>query len=565
MRVVLILVLFLFTVQSVQSQNTDLPVPVSNIQTLPTGSYVIAMDNTNQLNNSSVFNLKAYGLIVTLLNNSKKVKWVIKSGKVKDSSDFNVNATRIRPTLGSAASFYFKSGPFVIFAADTTGVSAIVVTFNSAISNANDKVKVYQTNADVSVDIRYDLSGFVPKGAILNDGGNQNIHTGYMTACNIPSGNYQVVAGSDLLLKCYTFACEPHNSKTGQAVDDCIAAVKRFTQYGGNFLAQCHAILTFENSTLGHFLSTTGITDAGSGAATNITYPNPDLAFSQFEGNFDISIGGSLQNWKINAAMTNSGHKHSKANADTTVIGTSVAKMRGGKGGLVFYIGNHNFDHLTTVTEINGIRMFMNAFLTPAGLGNCNIGDAYAWPLAIKLISFQGALADSKVNLSWKVGTNENISKFIVEKSTDGVNYSAAFERIASGIAGEANYGYTDPMTTDKVFYRLRIVEKAGVATYSSILIFQSAIDPNSKIRILNNPVTNDQLVFSYNNTANMPVEVRVVDMAGRVQYKQTLQSNGGSKATSTSLLLPSALPAGMYILDLVSGSTHSTAKFIVQ
>src|SRR5437762_11154298 len=102
MKKLLLALLCMIVFTSVQSQNTDLPSPVSNNQTLPSGSYVIAMDNTNQLNNSGIFNYKAYGLIVTLLNNNFKVKWVIKAGKAKDGIDFTVNATKIKPTAGSA-------------------------------------------------------------------------------------------------------------------------------------------------------------------------------------------------------------------------------------------------------------------------------------------------------------------------------------------------------------------------------------------------------------------------------------------------------------------------------
>ncbi|MFZ4771418.1 MAG: hypothetical protein ACOYLO_14640, partial [Ferruginibacter sp.] len=58
----------------------DLPNPGSNLQTLPSGSYIIAMDNTNQSNTAGNFNLKSYGLIVHLLNNNVRMRWVITAG-----------------------------------------------------------------------------------------------------------------------------------------------------------------------------------------------------------------------------------------------------------------------------------------------------------------------------------------------------------------------------------------------------------------------------------------------------------------------------------------------------
>jgi len=94
---------------------------------------IIAMDNTNQLNASSLFNLKAYGLVVYLLNNNIKVKWIITAGKEKDGIDFIVTSDQIKPTLNATAiSRTFKTGPFVIFSSDTTGVVALIDAYYSA-------------------------------------------------------------------------------------------------------------------------------------------------------------------------------------------------------------------------------------------------------------------------------------------------------------------------------------------------------------------------------------------------------------------------------------------------
>src|SRR5258705_3011978 len=74
---------------SVKAQNPDLPNPTANIQTAPAGSFVIAMDNTNQAN-PGYFNLKSYGLIVYLMNNNKRFRWIITAGKAKDGTDMSV-------------------------------------------------------------------------------------------------------------------------------------------------------------------------------------------------------------------------------------------------------------------------------------------------------------------------------------------------------------------------------------------------------------------------------------------------------------------------------------------
>lgn len=553
----------LLTLYSSRAQNTDLPTPVANIQTLPSGSYVIAMDNTNQLNNGNDFNIKAYGLIVHLLNNNAKVHWVITAGKVKDAIDFTVNATKFKPVSGTATSLNFRSGPFVIFATDTTGVAALIDGFNSGISNSNDKIKVYRTNASVSVDVRYDLTGFVPKAAILDDGSNSDIHEDYMTACNITTTNYRATPGTSLLTDCYTFASESHNNKSGISQDNAIIAVKRFVEFGGNFLAQCEAIATYENSSYGHFQTTSGISDANSNAGTNISYPYPDLSFSQFEGAYDISIGGSLKNWRINATGINSFHKQAKGSSDTTVMGASVAKLRSGIGGLVFYIGNHKFNNFTKIEEINGLRMYMNAFLTPVTVARyCEIGDPYMNPLSTKLISFDGSQEHENISLKWEVMENENQKKFEIERSETGFEFSSVSGTEASIQPGKVSYLGADRMPANKTFYRLKITGKNNVVNYSRVLLFQSNADDNDVIRVTNQPVS-DRMEISFTSSRSGNYEIRVFDMLGKQQLGKTVTANAGTNKFQLSL--PYSLPRGIYVAELFSGADRMITKFIKQ
>ncbi len=355
----------------------DLPSPAANLKTLASGSYVIAMDNTNQANNNNEFNLKAYGLIVHLLNNNVKVKWVIKAGKLKDGIDFSVNASRIKPSTATAANFDFKSGPFVIQAADVSGVAALIDAYNNALALA-DRVKVYQANAAVTVDERYDLSGFKPKAALLNNGGNWTIHRDYMIKAGVTAGmnDYKTVAtnwsksiATDLLVKCYTFASEPHYSETNVTAARLITDdVTTFLKAGFNVLAECAAVRTYENAAKFH--SSNGINasteNSFSGSLATLLYPNADLSYSQFQGSLNINKGGSLKNWSYSGAVKNNEHDHAKGPASSPNIGASVAKVSTtAKGGLLFYLGNHNYDKTGDATVLNGVRMYLNAFLTP--------------------------------------------------------------------------------------------------------------------------------------------------------------------------------------------------------
>ncbi len=549
----------------------DIPTPSANLQTVPNGSYVIAMDNTLQKNTAGYFNLKAYGLIVYLLNNNVKVKWVIKTGKVKNDIDFSTQAEQLLPSLAAGGvTSDFKSGPFVIFATDTTGVAALVANYyTSAALTGNNRPKVYRlTTAALNVDIRYDMSGFKPKAAILNDGGNESIHTNFMTKAGIPSSNYMTTDGSSLMSTCFTFASEPHN---GSADATIITTIKGFVQAGGNFLAECAAIETYENNASGHFHTTNGITVSNTNiASASVIFPNADLGFTQIDGAFSINKTGSVKNWTLAAGSTfiNSEHNHASGGsmAAQSPVGASVARLNSeSKGGLVFYLGNHNFTAINDIEDINGIRMYMNAFLTPVAINsNCNMGEALLYALPVHLVSFQGNLnKNNKVTLTWTVSDNETTNSFEVERSENGRDFTTVAIVLVSGKIGTESYMFHETINNnDKIMYRLKMIDKSHKADYSKILIFQTRAMVSSYIKIIGNPV-NDKLTFSYTASATQLISIKIYDMSGRVVMNNKVNSLEGNNMMS--LPLNSTFKTGMYVIEVNNGTELQTAKFVKQ
>ena len=94
--------LLLFTLSFALPARAELPPPSANMELIPAGSLVIAMDNDKQ-NIGAVFNLNAYGLANHLLWEGIRVKWAIRAGKAKDGVDFSVMAQRILPTATAPA------------------------------------------------------------------------------------------------------------------------------------------------------------------------------------------------------------------------------------------------------------------------------------------------------------------------------------------------------------------------------------------------------------------------------------------------------------------------------
>ncbi|HXP52412.1 MAG TPA: hypothetical protein VN922_20835, partial [Bacteroidia bacterium] len=240
----------------------DSPPPVANTQTITAGSLVIPMDNTNQLN-GGVFNLKAYGLVHSLLQNDIPVKWVIKSGKTKDAVDFTANATKIYPTAGTATNYTFIASEFVVdsYYVDHpyygSGLTATQVMAAFAVTNS---VTVVKLNADVAVDVRYTLN-HRPKIAVFSNGGYDSVQTRMLTVAGVT--NYFVQNAGDFtgLAECYTFCSEAHWAYASNPDTRPVQRVVDFVNEGGNFLAQCAGIDLYENHQPagGHFQTTGGV------------------------------------------------------------------------------------------------------------------------------------------------------------------------------------------------------------------------------------------------------------------------------------------------------------------
>jgi uncharacterized repeat protein (TIGR01451 family) len=352
----------------------------ATLEVIPAGSLVIPMDNSLQ-NIGAVFNLRSYGTVERLLWAGIPVKWVIQSGKAKDGIDFTVAAQRLYPSAVASATRNFSGGPFVVHR-DLAAPARSVI---SAYATANN-VAVYETTADVTVSVRHTLT-HKPKVAVFNDGGSASIHTDYLAAAGFISGtHYDVIPAATLVTvnasACFTIGTEPHYGATGTAADPQVNAVRQFVQSGGNFLAECEGVITYENNVnFGRYQTTNGMVEGN--VRTGIQYPNPDLPYSQFVGAM-ADVGGSIRDFQPASGGNYRAGAEMHARSPSGSIGggaagvlpakATVSRLSGPSvGGFVFYLGGHQY---TTgdLGNINGIRMYLNAVMTPSSRpSNCGL------------------------------------------------------------------------------------------------------------------------------------------------------------------------------------------------
>jgi hypothetical protein len=222
------------------------------------------------------------------------------------------------------------------------------------------------------------------------------------------------------------------------------------------------------------------------GATTNITANSLRLNFTPGNGRARLAIARSGSPVNVTPAdftlytyHANFGSGQDLGNGNFAVGYTTGETM-----------GIQNLQANTTyhfaIYELNGFNQPL--YLTPA----TTISATTTATLPVKLVSWEATVANNKVNLQWKTGSEINASHFVVERSADGRDFSPVATTQAAGnsTVGKA-YSIVDHQPLyGKSYYRLKMVDKDAVWEYSAIRTVSTA--GSATIKILQNPVRNN-------------------------------------------------------------------------
>lgn len=160
--------------------------------------------------------------------------------------------------------------------------------------------------------------------------------------------------------------------------------------------------------------------------------------------------------------------------------------------------------------------------------------------LPVHVTSFTGKNTASGHYLEWKVANEENFSRYEVETSTDGRQYTVA------GVVNAENktdYSFTNKtLLSDHQLYRLKLIDLDGKLEYSQIIRLQNT-SAKDKIVVFPNPVKDVVTISSKENI----LEMSLIDMTGKLCWKQK-----GNNNNTTSLDMRS-FKAGAYILTITT------------
>ena len=198
--------------------------------------------------------------------------------------------------------------------------------------------------------------------------------------------------------------------------------------------------------------------------------------------------------------------------------------------------GGGNKDVIASAYQSNGQ-------LAPAGIS-----------LPVKFSGFEATASGSSNYLSWKVGTEENLSGYHVERSVDGLSFSDIGFVAA---AGKSGYSYVDTKPAGTSYYRIRSVDIDGKFGYSTVAVVKTGAS-SIVMKAFPMPVTSNLTIQHSTATAGSIITLSAAD--GRII--KTIIPAEGTQQTDLDL---SSAKAGLYLVRYSTPVTSATLKVIKQ
>jgi hypothetical protein len=187
----------------------------------------------------------------------------------------------------------------------------------------------------------------------------------------------------------------------------------------------------------------------------------------------------------------------------------------------------------------------------------------YDLVLPVSFTSFSGSINNYVASLNWKTATENNNKGFEIERSIDGINYSAiGFVAGAGNTTITNSYSYNDvnlkALNVSTIYYRLKQVDLDGKSSYSQVLPLKMSWIKEWKV--LPNPLTAQSLLhLTLEKPSN--VSIRILTSDGRVL--RTISSGFLAEGTHQINLGAGSLANGVYIMQVQMGEESFSTQLI--
>ena len=169
----------------------------------------------------------------------------------------------------------------------------------------------------------------------------------------------------------------------------------------------------------------------------------------------------------------------------------------------------------------------------------------------------------NKVQINWGIAQETGISFYVLERSTDGQNFTGIQQMLTAMNNGlTANYQNIDTNELKQdIYYRIKAINFDGSYLYSHLARVK-AIDITSSVQLYPNPVVHKKLFVKTSGLTSGIYHVDVYSNNGQLVFTKTININQAE--TITELILPKTIASGNYLFNLKIGDDVIEAKEIL-
>ena len=324
----------------------------------------------------------------------------------------------------------------------------------------------------------------------------------------------------------------------------------------------------------------------------NFTIGQSNIATDwNFVQNYDNTIQAATPNWQVNFNLTTVPTVGSTAAIYTafaaaynsalivkvngTLITSSTGAYPPNQSDAKIRKGIHGaFGDLRLTFAANLLKAGSNVInFTIRNTGGATVGDimydyvrleASGTSLVTVLpVTLQPLVVVKKANISvlnWATLTEQNNDYFEVQKSMDGVSFTAIGKVISKGnSSANVDYNFNDNQPFNGMnYYRVKQVDKDGKSTYSNV-VSTDFILKNGSLHIFPNPATNI-VTLNYSATQNGVLKCTITDVNGKLVKSFLVNTVAGKNSYTINL---AELQSGTHLISMFNDKEIISEKFV--
>ncbi|MFL5728545.1 MAG: T9SS type A sorting domain-containing protein, partial [Cytophagaceae bacterium] len=190
--------------------------------------------------------------------------------------------------------------------------------------------------------------------------------------------------------------------------------------------------------------------------------------------------------------------------------------------------------------------------------GRVPVTATVACSLPVELLTFEAFSTSGKVLLTWETASEKNTSHFIVQRSSDGINFESIGTVKANGNSNSPLlYSYIDysPMHGTS-YYRLLPYDSDGTFGTGPV----KSITNNHTGIIINPNPNSGSFNISFTTDAGTRVKLTLINPLGQTVQEETLQSSSGEISRDMNI---QSLASGIYFLHIEGADQKSISKIV--